>query len=524
MLRSSAASWRMSDEARVLKEAKEEEDAATSSSAAASPRSFTLFALPEEGERAGLLQNGACTKSASSVARVDRGTRDSLSTRDLAKAHPMRPPRNFPCTSCCLKLAALAVLGLASALAVYWVCLLVLGRRHVQIAAAKWPQPAPSPAPRPALPPPRRGICSLTAPIRKSRPLRSWRIGPGWMRTCEMKNRHGALPVERNWCWDAVKASCHLNLKRHYSWQTLRDMAASWGDAPPRSAEPFEPLENASICDDPFRGRKRKWTAEERAEARTWFRDNVAVYVLGLLSDMERWAEISKRLTELHIWATRVPGVDMRKPGAIDVAKENGWVPWDFNFTHAQEVAYRPEHSMGSILGTLGCATAHFKAQTKVIADGVPLAVVFEDDSWPEEDFVERLWSLVHDELPCDWEVTTLYSRCPYGRCVSEHLSRVEPDANEPAYRCRHGVNWGMQAVVYRTEVLPRVQQLWKQTVFHEEWPHCMDIDVALASISDKVGFYAVPAVQDPGFLRETNHPSMRWNINMAGQHLKHPH
>merc|ERR1719350_1306043 len=70
--------------------------------------------------------------------------------------------------------------------------------------------------------------------------------------------------------------------------------------------------------------------------------------------------------------------------------------------------------------------------------------------------------------------------------------------------------------MLYRTASLARVQKHWKRTVFDEDRPHCMDVDVALASISDQVGFYAVPAVQDPGFVREMNGRSARWDINQA--------
>merc|ERR1719270_1158316 len=71
--------------------------------------------------------------------------------------------------------------------------------------------------------------------------------------------------------------------------------------------------------------------------------------------------------------------------------------------------------------------------------------------------------------------------------------------------------------MLYRTASLAHVQKHWKNTVFNESRPRCLDVDVALASISDRVGFYAVPSVQDPGFLRETDHRSARWDINMAG-------
>mmetsp|Transcript_89662 Transcript_89662/g.208864 ORF Transcript_89662/g.208864 Transcript_89662/m.208864 type:complete len:529 (-) Transcript_89662:89-1675(-) len=424
------------------------------------------------------------------------------------------------CCRCCkcigtgLTTCTLAGLLGAAAWLYHSELLALLGLGRTELLAPMPPKPAPLPAPRP--PPPRRrsDICNVTALIPRPRPPRLWHLGPGWKRACEIKNGKSNFRA-RNWCWVAVKNGCHTNLKAHRSWALLQDMAATWGDAPPRSVEPFDPLEHPELCDDPKKGRTRHWTDEERSEAREWFRNHVAVYVLGLFSDKDRWNKISKRLKDLRIWAQHIPGVDMRDKVAMETAKKNGWVPHGFNFSHAQAVAYRPEHNMGSMTGTLGCASAHFKAQSQVLADGLPLAVVFEDDSWPAEDFVERLWSLVKSELPCDWEVAALYSRCPYGSCVSEHLSRVWPDANEPAWRCRHGVNWGMQAVLYRTEVLERVRALWQKTVFREERPHCMDVDVALASISDQVGFYAVPAVQDPGFLFETDGPSVRWELNV---------
>jgi hypothetical protein len=311
---------------------------------------------------------------------------------------------------------------------------------------------------------------------------------------------------------------CHWNLKNHMPWNRLQHKAAEYGSTPPVSEETFEPVTNAELCDRPENGAVRNWTQEEYKTAREWFKNNVAVYVLSLPTAYNRWRMINQRLQDLQIWATRVPGVDMRVPGALNAARWAGFVPEDYNFTLAQNNAYDWKQAMGSIMGTLGCASAHFKVQTKIIADGAPMAVVMEDDSWPSDDFVPRLWSLVTQELPCDWEVTALLSRCPYGACVAPHLIRVEPDLNEPAWRCHQGVNWGMHAVLYRTQTLQEVQKKWKRTVFNESNPRCMDVDVALASISDQVSFYAVPASQDPGFVKETNHRSARWDINQAGR------
>lgn len=359
-------------------------------------------------------------------------------------------------------------------------------------------------------------FCNTSAPIPVPA-MRTWDLPDSWKRVCEMKNRNEKYPYERNWCWVGLNTMCHWNLKSHNSWASFQEMASSQGYAPPARDQPFSPLENPEICDRPENGAIRNWTAEEKETARRWFKDNVAVYVLSLpgLGD-KRWKMIRQRLDELQIWATRVPGVDMRMPGALDAAKGEGFVLEKFNFSKAQSTAYLWKHQMGSILGTVGCAAAHFKAQTKVIADGSPLAIIMEDDSWPTEDFVPRLWSLVREELPCNWEVTALLSRCGYGRCISPRLMRVMPDANEPAWRCHQGSNWGMHAVLYNVARLPRLQPLWQRTVFNEDRPHCMDVDVALASISDKVAFYAVPAVQDPGFVKENNHRSARWDINQA--------
>jgi hypothetical protein len=346
-----------------------------------------------------------------------------------------------------------------------------------------------------------------------------WRLEDNvWLDLCETKNRQRDYPSPsgRNWCWVGMKRQCHKSITHHKSWATIQDDAAELGLVPPRRQEPFAPLAAPDVCDRPEYGESRDWTREERREARTWFEKNVAVYVVNLRVNLGRWTMVSSRLEVLGINATRVPGVDMRESDALEKAKQAGWVPQGFSFEKVQAEAYSDDFHMGSVLGTLGCAAAHFKVLATIRKDGPPLAVVFEDDSWPEADFVERLWSLVREELPCDWEVTSLMSRCPYGHCVSRHLARVQPDVNEPESGCRHGVNWGMHGILYRTSALGRLRKVWGDTVFNEERPRCLDVDVALASISDRLSFYAVPSVQKPGFLKESRHESVRTVINVG--------
>jgi len=277
-------------------------------------------------------------------------------------------------------------------------------------------------------------------------------------------------------------------------------------------------MEFPEVCDRPKNGESRKWSTEEWKQSYHWAKENLNVYVLNLPQDVKRWETISSRLEVLNITAMRVLGVDMRIPGTLSKVKEAGWIPRNFQFEESQELTNEPMQHISSILGPLGRASAHFKAQAQIIKDNPPLAVVFEDKSWPEDDFIQRLWHLVTTELPCDWEAVALMSRCPYGVCISDHLLRVQPDGNEPAWRCHQGVNWGMHGVLYRVETLPALQQKWKKAVFDEMRPHCMDVDVALASISDQVGFYAVPAVQKPGFLSELDEGSSRFSINMGAQ------
>merc|ERR1712014_223551 len=120
------------------------------------------------------------------------------------------------------------------------------------------------------------------------------------------------------------------------------------------------------------------------------------------------------------------------------------------------------------------------------------------------------------------WEAISLQTMCPYGHCVSQHLTRVLPDINEPAERCRHGVNYGFYAMLYRADNLLRVTSELSRIVWDAERPHCLDVDVALAAISDKVAYYAVPTVQHPGFLSTGHFESSRGQMNLAWGDLDH--
>merc|ERR1719183_3391228 len=122
---------------------------------------------------------------------------------------------------------------------------------------------------------------------------------------------------------------------------------------------------------------------------------------------------------------------------------------------------------MGGILGTVGCATAHLRAQRyAAVASDKEFALILEDDVVLEDDFVVKIQRLLQEEAPCDWSAISLKTHCPYGECVSPHLTRVHPDGNEPAERCRHGVNYGFFAMLYRTSELEDISSRLAEVVY----------------------------------------------------------
>jgi len=323
----------------------------------------------------------------------------------------------------------------------------------------------------------------------------------------------------RNWCWVMVKRyGCIAHLGDAFTWAEARDAVSELGGVPSRASSPFEPLQDAHLCDRRRPSSPQKWTEAELAEAADWFQENVRVYVLNLRSQEERWQNVSGRLRELSITSERVPGFNVTDDEDLAQAYREGAIPEDYSIDRAQEEAKRPQNGMGGIMGTVGCAAGHFRTLSRASsAEGrKPITLVLEDDAYPHDEFVPQVWNLVNQELPCGWDAVSLSSRCPYGKCVAPHVSRVSPDENEPEWRCRHGVNYGFQGVLYRTEALKKLQSKWKPVVFDETRPHCLDVDVALASISDRVSFYAVPSLQAFLTERQDHDGSVRRTINGA--------
>jgi hypothetical protein len=66
------------------------------------------------------------------------------------------------------------------------------------------------------------------------------------------------------------------------------------------------------------------------------------------------------------------------------------------------------------------------------------------------------------------------------------------------------GVNNGLWAMLFMRIALDPVEEALNRTIWTSESPHCLQVDVALSFISDKIKYYAVPYVLTPGFLSES--------------------
>lgn len=370
-------------------------------------------------------------------------------------------------------------------------------------------------------------LCSAAAAVTATA-ARALELPVAWQRACEALRRS---PLEwaspgRNWCWVWTKQeACYAER----TWWQAQERAAGRHDAPDPAVVPLEALRSPSLCDRPELGTLAA-TAQDREAARTWFDQTVSVYVINLPSAVDRWLGVSERCRELGIHATRLPGVDLSLPGELRRAQEDGTIPREWSASEAEGNMRRIMAGSPAVaveryvrdygLGTAGCAAAHLRAMR--VAGGAerwrlrPLALILEDDAWLEDDFVVKVWRLVREEAPCDWEAISLRSQCPFGTCISPHLTRVQPDATEPAELCRHGVNFGFYAMLYRADRLEELSQRLAHVVWDATRPGCLANDVALAAISDEVAYYAVPTSQVPGFVRQQGGVSLRSSLNLA--------
>lgn len=107
-------------------------------------------------------------------------------------------------------------------------------------------------------------------------------------------------------------------------------------------------------------------------------------FVITLEHAEERRASISKRLRELGIPFEFHPGVDGRR---IDLLSHPGYSKWKRRMSFGRDLSQ----------GEFGCILAHRSVYERIVADGIRMAVVLEDDA------------ILRDELPGVLDALTRY-------------------------------------------------------------------------------------------------------------------
>lgn len=103
------------------------------------------------------------------------------------------------------------------------------------------------------------------------------------------------------------------------------------------------------------------------------------VFLINLDRNAGRLAAVSERLAERGVAFERFPAVDGR---ALDPKERRRcYSPLRTAFVRGH----------GLLPGELGCALSHLGVYRKIVADGLDVACVLEDDAFPEPNFVEAL-------------------------------------------------------------------------------------------------------------------------------------
>ncbi|CAE7253857.1 pyk3 [Symbiodinium natans] len=324
----------------------------------------------------------------------------------------------------------------------------------------------------------RQDTCSWEAGDPPAQPRRpGWGIGSQRSERC----RENGEPTDRlaSACWKqwVQREACPRSLSRRQNescgltWHAAYDRVLQklGGTLDDSSA----PLSDASLCDDVRLGRPRSWTKEQEQKSLAWFHRNVEIYVLempGLVLDSAH--ETLASLSSQGLRAAPVAGYDLNMDLDMQAAIADGSLPADFDLTAFKQQVY-----------ALSLAASHFHIQNlaRRAVPPKPITLVLEDGVALAEDFRHKVWSLIQEETPCDWNVLSLSSGCPVGRCTSPHLARIDPNLGlSMLERCQEATSRGFRGILYRTGTLADFQTRWMQVAFDPGHPDCP----VLASIS----------------------------------------
>jgi hypothetical protein len=262
---------------------------------------------------------------------------------------------------------------------------------------------------------------------------------------------------------------------------------------------PLGGLADAELCEDRHLG---ETPAGDSQDAIAWFRNMIALYVLHRQGHLVQLSWIEDKLVQMQLDYKVVDRTDLTG-GAYVELMNRGLVPKNYSIHKAQEVAHTKYQDMGTITDLVFNTVTHMDMLKRIDTEREkPISMVITEGTLLTSNFAMRVKQLITEGTPCDWQVINLKAKVPVGKCVSEHLYRVVPDGNEPEDRCREGSNLGMSAMLYLTDAVQGLRSRLESVVWDDKRPQCLQMDAALASISDKVSYYAVPWLQTPGLVQ----------------------
>ncbi len=126
-------------------------------------------------------------------------------------------------------------------------------------------------------------------------------------------------------------------------------------------------------------------------------------YIINLDKDVERWNTIEARCNIIGLQYERISGILGKKLNDKEIETYTGNSFICKNFCP---------------LPALGCALSHLKAWKRIIDSDDPYGIVFEDDAYFDDNFIQETNRIMTEKIPRDYGMVFLgcFGRCDYNK------------------------------------------------------------------------------------------------------------
>eukprot|EP00451_Oxyrrhis_marina_P026216 CAMPEP_0204341736 /NCGR_PEP_ID=MMETSP0469-20131031/23579_1 /ASSEMBLY_ACC=CAM_ASM_000384 /TAXON_ID=2969 /ORGANISM="Oxyrrhis marina" /LENGTH=1401 /DNA_ID=CAMNT_0051326507 /DNA_START=248 /DNA_END=4453 /DNA_ORIENTATION=- len=285
-----------------------------------------------------------------------------------------------------------------------------------------------------------------------------------------------------NGCWLAMQSVASMQTFGEHPepipWGMIQEQLALGGVTPPSSVFRLNPLIRPELCDHPSAPPALTGTLE----IRKWVQ---GLRVL-VINETGRAADVQDEIRgALGIVAEVVSWVNLTDPAESLLGQHEGFVMDGF-FAGVVDKVRDAERT-----------ATHFKALRMGMKGKQDQVLVLEDTASLGHDFASRVAATVQ-ATPCSWQVLSLRSELPYGECMNSFVSRVSPNLNSNSLLCNFGTNFRSVAMLYRRKHIQHViDAVWPRS-WNVATPACQSFDVALASTSRNIQYFAVPGFHHP--------------------------